>query len=185
MKFILILSLPLLLSACASAPLTSSNPGLHTVPVGSVVKLNQPLTIRAGRVDTAVQYGEATLAVDPYEPHCKFEVNTIAKKTFMLPAGDYRITRVVRYSDPFFSHNEGKTIRVASSSAAAAWLGMASPDSHWYYTTVFRLQSELHPDIRQLVCGTVFPSGFESRDITISEFETLAGNVMSLQIAVK
>ena len=80
---------------------------------------------------------------------------------------------------------EGNTIRVASSSAAAAWLGMASPDSHWYYTTVFRLQSELHPDIRQLVCGTVFPSGFESRDITISEFETLAGNVMSLQIAVK
>ena len=185
MKFILTLSISLLLTACESVPLTSSKPGLHTVPVGSVVKLNQPLTIRAGRVDTAVQYGEATLAVDPYEPHCKFEVNTIAKSTFALPAGDYRITRVVRYSDPFFSHKEGNTIRVASSSAAAAWLGMASPDSHWYYTTVFRLQSELHPDIRQLVCGTVFPSGFESRDITISEFETLAGNVMSLQIAVK
>jgi len=185
MKFIITLFLSLLLSACASAPITSSNPGLHSVPVGSVVKLKQPLTIRAGRVDTAIQYGEATLAVDPYEPHCKFEVNTIAKKTFTLPAGDYRVTRVIRYSDPFFSHKQGDALRVVASSEAAAWLGMASPDSHWYYTTVFRLQSELHPDIRQLVCGTVFPSGFESRDITISEFEALAGNVMSLHMAGK
>jgi hypothetical protein len=129
-----------------------------------------------------VQHGEATLAVDPYDPHCKFEVNTIKDTTVTLPAADYRVTRILRYSDPFYSDNNNRNLQVASSSAAAAWLAMASPDSQWYYTTVFRLESTAYPDIRQLVCGSLFPSGYVAHDISILEFEEVAGDVMSLLV---
>jgi hypothetical protein len=181
----IVVTLSLLVSACTSTLFATLGPGLYTIPTGSIIKLNQPLTIRPQRVTTGVQYGKPTIAVNPYEPHCKFEVNTIAEETITLPAGDYRITRVVRYSDPFYSRKPIAKKMVASSSEPAAWLAMASPDSDWYYTTVFRLESTAHPDVRQLVCGIFFPSGFQARDITLEEFEALAGDVMTLQVVVK
>ena len=187
MKFILSLTLSLLVSGCTSIPLTSSDPGLYTIPTGSILKLNQPLTIPALKVRTSVQNGEETVNVDPGEPYCEFEVNTILETSITLPAGNYRIIRVLRYEYPF-SHvrPDGKEM-VASSSEATAWktVAMASPDSIWHYTTAFRLESNLHPDIRLLECGTVFDSGYFARHITIREFEILAGDVMSLQAAGK
>ena len=72
---------------------------------------------------------------------------------------------------------------VASSSETAAWETLAtfSANSIWHYTTSFRLESNLYPDVRQLECGTVFDEGYYARHITIREFEILAGDVMSLQ----
>ena len=186
MKFILTLTLSLLVAGCASTPLTSRDPGLYTIPVGSIVQLNQPLAILAGKVSTGIQFGEPSIAVNPDEPHCKFEVNTILTRDTTLPVADYRITRVVRFSDPFYSHQLSNNKQIASSDNTVAWVAMGgSPDSHWYYTTVFRLESNAYPDIRQLVCGTVYPSGFEARDITINEFEALAGDVMTIQVTGK
>ena len=58
MKLILTLTLSLLLSACASTPSESGGPGLYHTPVGSIVKLNRPLTIPAGKVRAGVQFGK-------------------------------------------------------------------------------------------------------------------------------
>lgn len=186
MKFILIIVLSILLSACESLPSANRSPGLHTIPSGSVVKLNQALTIPAQRVKIGVQYGEAIAGVYTGEPYCQFEVNTISESATTLPAGEYRITRVLQYEDPFYSHHPRSKRIVASANEAAAWATQAmSPDSHWTYTTAFRLESRLHPDIRQLVCGSTFLTGYEARHITIREFEILAGDVMTLQVAGK
>ena len=184
MKLLPILSLIFLLPACISTPTEARSPGLHTVPVGSIVKLKQPLLIPAQRVRAGVQYGEATLSVYSSEPYCEFEVNTISDKEATLPAGDYRITRVRRYEDPFYTRQLEHSNQVASTSEAIAWgISAMSPDSHWTYTTVFSLESNVYADIRQLVCGNTFPSGFEARHITIREFEELAGDIMTIQIA--
>ena len=184
MKYILTLTLSLLLLACTATAPATSRTGLHTIPPGSILKLHQPLTIPALQVKTGVQYGEATAYVNSNEPYCEFEVNTIAETATILPAGDYRITRVLRYEDPFYSLQTNNKIKTASAGDTAAWRAFAmSQDTHWTYTTVFRLESMAHPDIRQLVCGSTFFSGFDARHITISEFETLAGDVMSLQLA--
>ena len=186
MKIILTLSLSILLAGCASAPLGRDNPGLYTVPVGSIIRLNQALTIPPQRVSTAIQYGEPTVAVVQEDPHCKFEVNSLLDKTVTLPAADYRITRVLRYSDPFYSHMKNRNVQVASSSNTASWLAMSgAPDSQWYLTTVFRLESDAYPDIRQLVCGIFYYSGYFARDMTIQEFNGLAGDMMTILPAAK
>jgi hypothetical protein len=184
MKFFLSLTLSLLVSGCAtSIPLTSSDPGLYTIPTGSILKLNQPLTIPALSVRTSIQGGEASAYVDPSEPYCEIEVNTILETSKTLPAGDYKITRVLRYEFPFSSVKPNSKMMVASTSEAAAWetVAMFSANSIWHYTTAFRLESNLYPDVRQLECGTVFDEGYFARHITIREFEILAGDVMSLQ----
>lgn len=186
MKFILTLSLFLLVSACGSVPLTSSDPGLNTIPKGSILKLNQPLTIPALKVRTYIQHGEAAGNVDPNEPYCEIEVNTILESSTTLPAGNYKITRILQYEYPFSSGKTNGKKMVASANESMAWATYAaSVDSIWHYTTAFRLESTLHPDIRQLECGTVFPSGYIARHITIREFELLAGEVMSLLAADK
>ena len=182
MKFILTLSLSLLLAACGSIPLTASDPGLNTIPTGSILKLNQPLTIPALKVRTSIQNGEATTGVDPSEPYCDIEINTILETSTTLPAGNYKITRVLQYEYPFSSVKPDSKKMVASSDETTAW---GSVDSFWHYTTAFRLESNLHPDIRQLECGTVFDTGYYARHITIREFEILAGDVMTLQAVDK
>jgi hypothetical protein len=186
MKIILTLSLSLLLSACTSTPTTSRSPGLHTIPVGSIVKLNQALTISPQQVRTSVQFGEASASVNSEEPYCHFEINTLINTPTTLPAGEYRITRVRRFEDPYYSHQPSSTKKVATANEAAAWAIMAtSPDSHWTYTTVFSLESPLQPDIRQMVCGNTFPTGYEARHMTLREFKALAGTVMSLVVKNK
>ena len=186
MKFILILSLSLLLAACGSIPLTASDPGLNTIPTGSILKLNQPLTIPALKVRTSIQNGEATAGVDPSEPYCEIEINTILETSTTLPAGNYKITRVLQYEYPFSSIKPDSKKMVASSDETTAWATqVASADFFWHYTTAFRLESNLHPDIRQLECGAVYDSGYYARHITIREFEILAGDVMTLQAVDK
>jgi hypothetical protein len=183
MKFILTLSLSLLLAACTSISLTPSDPGLNTLHTGSILTLHQSLTIPALKVRTSIQDGVETVNVDPSEPYCEFEVNTILETSTTLPAGDYRVTRVLQYEFPFSSKKSKSINMVASSSETTAWntLASASPDSIWHYTTAFRLVSKLHADIRQLECGTVFDSGYFAHHITIKQFEKVAGDIMSLR----
>ena len=183
MKFILTLGFSLMLTACASVPLTASDPGLNTVRTGSILTLHQPLTIPALKVRTSIQYGEETTAIDPSEPYCEFEVNTILETSVTLPAGEYKITRVLQYEFPFAGRNSTSSNMVSSSNELTAWkvLAFASADSIWHYTTAFRLESNLHPDIRQLECGTVFGEGYFARHITIRQFKIIAGGIMSLR----
>ena len=186
MKIILTLSLTLLLSACASIQSATGGPGLKTIPVGSVLKLNQPLTIPARRARTGVQFGKAAIGVDQWQPYCEFLVNTIAKTATTLPAGDYRITKVRRAEIPYAGVKPGSGKMVASSSESAAWPTQVSGAGYsWLYKTTFSLESDVHPDIRQLECGNVFGTGYEARHITIREFEILAGDVMTLQVVEK
>jgi len=184
MKILLILTLSFMLSACVSTPPGSIGSGLYTVPVGSIVKLNQPLTIPGNKARTGVQFGKATISVNQYEPYCEFLVNTIKEKTITLPAGDYRVTRVRRYEIPIAGSRPSGGTMVASSSESTAWAAQAiAPANDWLYTTAFRLESNAHPDIRQLECGNAFPAGYMmTHHITMNEFESLAGDILTLQL---
>jgi hypothetical protein len=182
MKIFPVLFLTLLLTGCSTPVVKPLPPMLHQTPVGSVVQLNQPLTIPAQRVDAGIQFGKPVQSIEQYEPHCRFEVNTLNDRDVTLPAGDYRVTKIIRFSDPFYSGTDN--VQVASADNMTAWFAMGiggSADSFWYYKTVFYLESSVFPDIRQLTCGSVYPSGYEARDITLKEFENAVGDVVKLR----
>lgn len=120
MKQLIIIVAVSLISACVSTPTSSGGSGLYTIPIGSTVKLNQPLIIPAGQVRAGVQFGRATLSINQYEPHCEFQVNTILETDATLPAGDYLITRVRRYEIPIADLNPGSDKLLASSDEFSA-----------------------------------------------------------------
>lgn len=188
MKWILTLTLSLLISACASTSTMSSGPALFNTPIGSIVKLNKPLTVPAGKVRAGVQFGRTTLSVNQYEPFCEFHVNTILKKNATLPAGEYRITKVRRYEYPIAGSQPNSGNMVASSSELSSWafLSANAAARDWLYTTSLFLESEAYPDIRMLECGNAFPAGFIfTHHITINEFEATAADVIKLLAAEK
>jgi len=159
MKFILIIISSLLVSACVSTSPTVNDPGMMTIQTGSILILNQPLAITQGKARTGVQHGKAVAGVNVNEPYCEFLINTIAKTTTTLPAGSYRITK-----------NRGFQVPYAT--------------NYYLNITALRLESSPPSDIRQVECGIV-SSGYESRYLTIKEFEMLAGDVMTLQATGK
>ncbi|HBE91769.1 MAG TPA: hypothetical protein DDW55_04300 [Gammaproteobacteria bacterium] len=183
MKFILTTILAILLSACTTTPSATDGPGLYTIPVGSVIQLNQALTIPARQARTAVQYGNATQGTDKWDPYCEFLVNTLAKTQTTLPAGDYRVTKIQRAQIPYANTKPSGGQMVASADETTTWVAQ-SPSYSWLYKTILLLESNTYPDVRQLECGTVF-NGYEARHITIKEFEILAGDVMTLKITGK
>lgn len=188
MKLILTLTLSFLISACASTPSSNGGPGLFSIPVDSIVTLNQPLTIPAGKVKAGVQFGNITYSVNQYEPHCEFQVNTILRKDATLPAGDYRITKVRRFEFPIAGGKQSDENMLASASETAAWnvafAGGGSGAMDWLYSTALYLESDAYPDVRQLECGNAFPAGFIMyHHITIQEFEATAGDVMTIHTA--
>jgi hypothetical protein len=180
MKFLQALVLSVLVAACGKPVIKPTPPMLHDIPAGSIVQLNLPLTVPAEHVDAGIQFGKPTAAIEQGEPHCRFEVNTLSDRDTTIPAGDYHVTRVLRFSDPFYSSNG--TLKTAAADTGTAWLAMGggSPDTIWYYRTVFYLDSATFPNIRQLTCGEVFPSGFEARDITLADFENAVGDVVKI-----
>jgi hypothetical protein len=182
MKIFLALALALFLAGCSTSPVQYKQPMLHTsIAAGQVVQLNQPLTVAAQRVDAGVQFGRETVSLDPWEPHCKFEINTLRDRDVTLPAGDYLITRVSRRADPYYSQRNGSKMMVAAAENAAFMAFAGNQDSFWYYATIFRLESEEFPDIRQLICGEMWPSGFDARDITLEKFENTIGDVITIK----
>lgn len=186
MRFTLTVSLLVLLSACATNPLATGGPGLYTIPVGSILKLNQPLNIPARKARTGVQYGKASIGTDPWYPYCEFLVNTIATTRTILPAGDYRVTKIRRAQIPYAKTKPGGGQMVASAGESSIYIAQAaSPSYSWLYKTTISLESTVHPDIRQMECGSVFSTGYDARHITIKEFEELAGDVMTLEVAGK
>jgi hypothetical protein len=113
-------------------------------------------------------------------------VNTIAKTRSSLTVGDYRVTKIRRAQIPYAGLQHGGRKMVASSNESIAWATQASSASYaWLYKTTLSLESTVHPDIRQVECGAVFGTGYEARHITVKEFKTLAGDVMTLKVTGK
>lgn len=159
MKFFLIIIYSLLVSACVSTSSAVNDPNMMTIQTGSILILNQSLTIPQGKARTGVQYGKAVTGVNVNEPYCEFLINTIAKTTTTLPAGSYRITK-----------NRGSQVPYGI--------------NYYLNKTALRLESIPPSDILQVECGIV-SSGYESRYLTIKDFVTLAGDIMTLQATEK
>jgi len=187
-----ILSLFLLMTACTGAPMTAGNPGLYTIPVGTVLVLNQPLVIPAGKARAGIQNGKPTLSsgIDKWSPYCEFLVNTISTEEARLPAGNYRVTRIQRDQIPTGGLDPAGRSMLAlagtdASQTTMAGIGIAqgggAADQTWLYRTTIRLESDVYPDVRQLECGNTFGTGFEARHLTLEEFRQAVGDVITLR----
>jgi hypothetical protein len=92
------------LAACQSGAIQSSSAsGFDLNLVGKPLVINEPVTIPAGRARVFLQgggvLGQRGLGggrYNLYEPHCALEIDSVDHDGFIVPAGEYLVTRVER-----------------------------------------------------------------------------------------
>lgn len=179
MKHLIIILITVSLIGCTDVPLTSSNPGLYSLPEGSIMKLNQALIIPARKARTGIQFGKPTRGVDKWQPYCEVVVNTLSDSQATIVPGNYRVTKIRRAQIPYAGTGPDGRNMLASISMSGLVVA-SSPSYAWLYKTTISLESSDYPDIRQIECGTVFGTGYDARHMTIREFEGAVGKVITL-----
>lgn len=100
MKRLLLLLLPLFLSACAQQAVVSDDPDYpyNLPPVGSTLVLKKQVTVPAGEVRIFLQYGELFRKsdFDRYEPSCSLELRKLADVPRTIEPDQFIVTRVQR-----------------------------------------------------------------------------------------
>jgi len=169
----------LLLTACQSGVLPRPSDSMFAQLSGGQFTLHRDMRIPPGRVRVLFQRGIAAYGAGEYEPRCELEVRRILDTPQTIPAGDYRIGKVIglrRYVD--------NSAPGANLLAAAGTLRMAYDTSNeWYmYTYRMQLQDERQADPPTLTCGGAYNYAFYARYPTLREMQEALGDYATLTL---
>ena len=181
MKRFVLPGLCILLSSCAATPVETKMSFFSDIPVGSILSVNQPLTIPANEVRASLQFSKQLRMqeLDKWEPYCQLVVGTLIREEKHIPAIDFRITRVVRDEEPFTRLKKSKRLMVASADENLAFLYSGNSYT-WLIKTYMYLESDEYPDIYRMVCGQVW-DGYTSRRLYMSEFKEAVGDLITIK----
>ncbi len=181
MKRFVLPGLCILLSSCAATPVETKTSFFSDIPVGSILSVNQPLTIPANEVRASLQFSKQlrTQELDKWEPYCQLVVRTLIREEKHIPAIDFRITRVVRDEEPFTRLKKSTRLMIASTDENLSFLSSSDNSYTWLIKTYMHLESDEYPDIYRMVCGQVW-DGYTSRRLYMSEFEEAVGDFITI-----
>jgi hypothetical protein len=168
------LALLLLLGACrATSYVGNEDSPYYPVPAGSKLTLHSEIAIPANQAGVFLQGGQILpfSQVNPYHPHCKFELRRPRASPQPVAPDEFTITR---------------TVQEITHSVRADYRHLARRDdggsSVRTYATRMDLRSEKQPDVFRLTCGQWEYPPFE-RHVTINEIRKALGNLISLKLA--
>ncbi|MGB5396341.1 MAG: hypothetical protein WBN96_04280 [Gammaproteobacteria bacterium] len=161
-----------LLAACASGPFDEQS-RFSSIPVGSELVLNQVIDIAPDQVAVHMQNGKLMeySAMNHYQPHCKFEIYTMAETPRQVQPDSFLITRVV-------DNMEMTSLR--PSTMAGLMTALDGPDIVTYATYLY-LSSAKQPDVFRMSCMH-WEDISVRRYLSISEMRRAMGERFSLQI---
>lgn len=174
MKYLSLL-IACLLSACASQRVFDENSPFSSIPVGSILVLNQLIEIEPSRVAVYLQDGKllAYPLLNHYRPHCKFEVYTIADEPRSVEPDSFQITQV-----------HDTTLMTSLRSLTVADNSMVVDGGGYIvtYSTIMYLFSEKQPDVYRMSCMH-WDEITERRYLSVKEIRDAMGDLFSLQIS--
>jgi hypothetical protein len=174
-------------SGCQKTYVHSPWASRATIPVGSELRLLQPLTVPPNDNQVFIQDGNSaptsggiTYGYDQYYPFCYFELHGLAKESRTIEKDTFTITRVYRDETEFV---QSKPVQVASLVLIAGSDG-DSGARLILETTVMDLHSEKQPAVRRLVCGGGFDLEPYASPPTIKEVTEVMQGVAQLVTTV-
>ena len=173
-----------LLAACAGNDVKDEASVFYAVPKGSLLSLNQELTIAGDQVATYVQGGQVLLYkdVNKYRPNCKFEIYTMSEQPRKVQPDRFEIIRVV---DEIESSGLQKNVQLASRALPEGddYLAMWLLDHSlvFNYATMMYLKSDLQTDVYRMTCQH-WESVAEDNHLSISQMRQAMGDVFTLKI---
>lgn len=180
MKSLALGSVLLSLAACGSLPEYGPESPYYRYPAGMRLQLNQSLEIPPHSATLRLQFGRIVPrnGVHEEEPHCIFEIDTVADTPQRVAADNFAVVRVTRST--WTSHHG------TSDRALALRLGSAddASPSFIFYITEFRLRSSRQPDVRALTCQSnqYVPGVAIMRHLTLAEIGQAVGGYFTLHI---
>ncbi len=167
------------LSACSQNAVKDENSVFYAVPVGSLVVLNQDVTIAGDQVAVYVQNGQlmSDTEVNKYYPNCKFEVYKISEQPRTVLADTFEIIKVV---DDIESSSLQKSTELAALDKALTF-GMLDRSYVFNYATLMYLNSEKQKDVYRLTCQH-WEDVMDGRHLTIRQMRVAMGDVFTLEI---
>ena len=173
----------LLLAACSTENVRDGvkdeDSTFYAVPVGSVLVLNQELTISGNQVAIFVQNGEIKPEkdVDKYYQNCKFEIYTMSEQPRTVDSDSFEIIKV---EDDIESSSLQKNTRLAVRGNTLSF-GMLDRSYVFNYATMMYLYSEKQKDVYRMTCQH-WEDVRDDRHLSITQMRDAMGDIFTLKI---
>ena len=167
------------LSACSIYDIKDEDSVYYAVPAGSLLVLNQDVTIAGDQVAVYAQNGELMIdaEVNKYNPNCKFEVYKISEQPRTVQADTFEIIKVV---DEIESSSLQKSTDLAVLDKALAY-GMLDRSYMFNYATLMYLNSAKQKDVYRMTCQH-WEDVKDDRHLTIRQMRGAMGDIFTLKI---
>ena len=172
-KTILLIATFITITACQPMIVADETSVFYRVPVGSTLLLNQQLSIPPNKARIFIQYGQimSYKAIDKYQPHCEFEINTLKETVQYIEPDRFEIYKVsTDYRDVSLQ------FLYASLSMGDQDMGMPIVG----FTNELFLRSYQQPDVRKLSC--LHWDGPKADHLSINEMKKTLGNIFTLEL---
>ena len=173
-----------LLAACAGNDVKDEGSVFYAVPKGSVLSLNQDLTIAGDQVAIYVQDGQVMpdKDINKYRPNCKFEIYTMSEKPRSVQPDHFEIITVV---DEIESSGLQKSVQLASLALPEGddYLAMWLLDHSlvFNYATMMYLKSDQQTDVYRMTCQH-WEAVADDKHLSIAQMRQAMGDVFTLKI---
>lgn len=171
-------------AACGINKTKDEDSPFYAVAVGSLLVLNQDVTIPGNEVAIYVQNGEILpyREVDKYQPNCKFEIFTISEKPRNVQADTFAIIKV---EDDIESSSIKAATQLASLDNVLTKkfnaFGMLDQSEVFNYSTYMYLRSDKQKDVYRMICQH-WESVMDDKHLSISQMRGAMGAVFTLKI---
>ncbi len=143
-------------------------------PVGTVVRINQKLTVPGGWARVFLQRGETVSYgdLDRYFPSCNFELYTVDEMPQLIQPGSYTIVQVRRRDEEIV---RSRPVQYASRWLLADSGGMDSGPSMVMRTVRMKLESDAQPGMYMMTCRGGMDDPPNAIEVSINEMRVALG----------
>jgi len=173
----LCLAVLVILAGCGTTKRYGMDSPYYSYPYGVRLILNQPLDIPPDSATIRLQYGQVVPrnGVQEQDPHCIFELSTVAPTPQRVEPDEFSVTRVRRSTSTIARGESAPTglVRVGLSS------GSSGP-TNYYYKTEFFLHSDSQPNVLLMTCQSNQNYTPLKRHLTVAEIRQALGSIFTL-----
>ena len=190
MKKNIMLILVLLNSSACSLPSYVPTTIKELLPVGTMLRLTQPIEIPADRSYIYIAAGKVVPlkpfnTVNIYYPYCTFHMRTTDSHSRHVRPDRFKVTKVVEWEDYHGSLDMRKFIAGTSTGSMIKVRRAAYNDDGGLptimYATILSLYSPKQPEVKELVCGHWDDMGIVE-PLTLEEMKSALGDLIQLEM---
>lgn len=158
-------------TACTLGSWLSGEGNMFRALPGGEFILHEEVTIAPARVRMSFQDGTPVYGYNSNYPHCDLVLPAISEQPQIIPAGNYRIGRVI-----------GHTHYVSRPQAGPLLLASDSGDDWYMFAYHISLHAETPPEDLMLVCGGAYDYPYYAKYPSLEEMQAALGEYATLRL---